>query len=318
MTENICFLTYMARSGSTLLARELDRYKAIGVTIEENIPDGLLKGEKLCINNIKELDQYLHSLYEDEKYRAWNIDKKKIRDLLLQHEFPILLNQVIKSLHQAYFSEKPQMIIHKKGRYYLKIHEIRKLFPNAKFLHIDRDPRAIYNSQKEAKDSATGEVMCKSIVAFALSYKLTQSILKKHNKEKYLHLVYYENFLNNIKTELEKVLNFFEIHDPYRDNHSVYYQKIPETQKYLHKNIEGSIFPQRSTAWKNELENEEIFFLQSVLKKDLKDKKYAFVKIQFKNITKKLYLIKLLWAFYSRYLFKLTFPYLYKMIKRHA
>lgn len=308
----------MARSGSTLLAGELDKYKAIGVTIEENIPDGLLKGEKLCINNIKELDQYLQLLYEDEKLKAWNIDRKQLRGLLIQHEFPILLNHVIKSLHQLYFSEEPQMIIHKKGRYYLKINEIRKLFPNARFLHIDRDPRAIYNSQKEAKDSVTGEVMCKSIVAFALGYKLAQCIIKKHNTEAYLHLVYYENILNNIETEIEAVLNFFEVHNQDRDDHSSYYQKIPESQKYLHKNVEGSLFPQRSTAWKNELENEEIFFLQSVLKKDLKDKKYAFVKIQFKDIPKKLYLIKLLWAFYSRYLFKLTFPYLYKILKRHA
>jgi hypothetical protein len=42
--RQIVFLTYISRSGSTLLARMLDEYQDIGVTIEAVLPDGIKGG----------------------------------------------------------------------------------------------------------------------------------------------------------------------------------------------------------------------------------------------------------------------------------
>ena len=60
--NKIVFLTYISRSGSTYLAKLLDEYNDIGVTIESQIPDGIGWG-RCNIKNSDDLEKYLKKLY---------------------------------------------------------------------------------------------------------------------------------------------------------------------------------------------------------------------------------------------------------------
>ena len=98
--NQIVFLTYIPRSGSTYLAKLLDEYKDIGVTIEANIPDGIRNG-KCKIENYNDFEEYLKRLYRDEKFNYWNIDKDRLKK--------ILINQ----LNQLYLTSLNTFIIKK-------------------------------------------------------------------------------------------------------------------------------------------------------------------------------------------------------------
>ncbi len=317
MAQKICFLTYLPRSGSTLLAKELDKYRQIGVTIEDNIPDGILRGPELYIENTKELDAYLDTLYKDEKFIKWHIDRNNLREFLIQKgEFPILVNTLFNAIYDLYFRNNPEIVIHKKGRYCQEIEKVRKCFPASEFLHIDRDPRAIYNSQKNTRDSITGKIMRDNIVSFALGYKYTRSIINKHSNEKDFHVISYENLLNNRDEEIREIVNFLGIKDHFKDDVSTYQQKIPESQNYLHKNLNMEFIEERAMAWQKELQNEEVYFLQHALKNDLKKKRYPFSDVKFRDINRKAQTIRWLGVFYIKYVSKLLFPSFYRLLKQ--
>ncbi|MFW5982903.1 MAG: sulfotransferase [bacterium] len=317
MAQKICFLTYLPRSGSTLLAKELDKYRQICVTIEDNIPDGILQGSELYIENIKELDDYLDILYKDLKFKKWHIERDSLRNLLIQKgEFPILINTLFNAIYDLYFRNNPEVVIHKKGKYWKKVEKVRELFPKSKLIYIDRDPRAIYNSQKNSRDSITGRIMSDNIVSFALGYKYNRSIINKHCNEKDFHIIYYENFLKNKENEIREILNFLSLEDHFKEDVSTYQQKIPESQNYLHVNLDKEFIEERASAWQKELQNEEIYFLQHALRNDLKKKKYPFLEVNFRDIKRKVKTIRWLSVFHIKHLSKLAFPYLYRLLKR--
>lgn len=284
--SNFCFLTYLNRSGSTLLAKKLAQYKDIGVGIEAKLIDGIQRGS-VDIKNEDDLDQYLDLNYKDPKFRSWKISKEELKNRVIEkYNFPIRFNHFLETAFELYFKNDPKKIyIHKQGRYFNHIKKIRKLFPNAKFIFIQRDPRAIYNSQKKATNSTDGSPMQTDIVKFALGYKKVQKLLKQYVNENYFHIIRYEKLLYDEVNEMNDILDFLKV-NPLISDKDNYYNRIPKHQQNLHLNLKNNMNKnERIDAWKNELENWEVLFLQKVLKKELNVNTYNY----FANINIKIF-----------------------------
>lgn len=278
MNHRICFLTYLARSGSTLLASELDQYGLIGVTLEENLPDGIKRGKPLKIKDSKALANYLKEIYRDKKFQAWGISKAELKKAILEScSFPLRYGDILHIIHYLYFAENlPEMVIHKQGNYCLLIDKVRAEFPDALFLFIDRDPRAIYNSQKKSINSISEKLMNEGIVKFALTYKRMQKIIRHTNYEAFFYTINYEDLVECKAKELEKILNFLQLKSTKKDRKESYYSRIPEQQRHLHQNLGGNYNSSRTAGWKNELETHRIVFLQTALRRELMNKGLKF------------------------------------------
>jgi hypothetical protein len=315
MIKTLCFLTYIARSGSTLLAKELDKYRSIGVTIEEDIPDGLLEGEEVFIKNLYELDIYLDNLFSKPKFQFWNIDREKLRAELAKDEYPIDIGAILRKLYKFYFSDtKYEVGIHKKGRYYLKIDELLKYFPDAKFIHLKRDPRGLFNSQKKSRDSRTGKLMSNNVVAFALSYRKMYNIMKFYNKFDYLYSLRYEDLIDNFDKEMHEILDFLGVTN--REKEDIrYYNKIPDPQKELHNNIQQPPLKERKSGWEKELSALEIAVLEACLKKEIRKEGYCFSRIKPGNIGQKVRFIERVSVFYLKYYLAKLIPGPYRKLK---
>lgn len=100
--KQILFLTYLSRSGSTLLARMLDEYVDIGVTPEARIPDGITHGDTTVSDN-SDQGSYPNELYNDEKFRAWNVSRGNIRLKLEQFSLPVRFQDILLSILSEYF-----------------------------------------------------------------------------------------------------------------------------------------------------------------------------------------------------------------------
>lgn len=298
MPYKFVFLIYLARSGSTFLASELDKYHDVGVTIEENIPDGIKKGNRVIIRNEKEADQYLNQIYKDEKFKAWGIDKDKLRETLLEKlEFPFTFRDILPVIHYHYFSGvEPCIVFHKQGNYCLKINKVKKEFPDAGFLFIDRDPRAIYNSQQRNINSLTHKPMSTNVVKFSLVCKRVSQLARSYNEKSFFHTLNYEELINEPNEMIKNVLTSLGLNHIEKDDTKEYYSKIPDSQKGIHENILRNPDRTNIDKWQEELQSENIAFLQFALKKEIIKKGYPLKKKIYLTFWEKLrVMIWILW-----------------------
>ena len=321
MGMEIHFLSYLNRSGSTLLARKLNEFKDISVGIELKQKPSVVKS--FCAESGDELDYWLDQVYLDKKFQSWQIDRNELADNLAKQGYPIYFNHFLKhALWQYFKNDGSKILIHKGKQHIGQLDKAEKLYPGSKFIFIDRDPRGIYNSQKRSLDSTTKKIMQNDIIKFVIGYKHIQQRLKyyshskKHNHK--LLIIRYENLINRENEELKKVINFFNVTDTKCDE-SNYFEKIPEGQKHLHKNLDKPNKKSRTIAWKKELTDDEINLLNYVLKRELQENNYRIegehnLSKLLKNKRIRIKIVKIYILFYPKFLIK-KFLLLLKMKK---
>ena len=72
----IAFLTYLSRSGSTLLARLLDEYDDVCVTTEGELPlelFGVKSYSPITFDSQQDLELYLNNILAKTRAASWNI-----------------------------------------------------------------------------------------------------------------------------------------------------------------------------------------------------------------------------------------------------
>lgn len=140
-----------------------------------------------------------------------------------------------------------------------KVHELKDYFPDAKFIHIVRDPRAIYWSMKSNKRWNFGEP-----TAFAAFWN--QAVGQGYHYAKEYSddciEVVYENFVTNTEEELMRICSFLDL---------TYSKemlmgggvKLPEFTKYQHAFTEKPADPSRLTIWKSNITTFEDEYISS-------------------------------------------------------
>ena len=315
--RGICFLTHMARSGSTLLARELDRVEGVGVGIEEALPDGIVWGRPVALHDPGQLESYLDKAFQDTKMAGWPVTKKTLRDELTRnHRFPLHFSDVLEALLDLYFTPGRVICrIHKKGPYYLHVRQVKRLFPRARFIHIDRDPRAIYNSQKKTPRSTTGAIMAEHPITFAFQYLQAHSKMNQYADAPYFYLVRYEDLLDEPRRQMAHLLEFLGIDQKLPREKEHYYQKIPRAQQKQHVNLQEEVMPERAHAWRKELSPEEVWFLQKALRRPLQESGRQLMDIPFLGLPNKSRALRYLLLFRLKKGFKDTMPGFYRFLK---
>lgn len=281
MENRICFLSYLNRSGSTLLAKKLDEFRDISVSIEAEIPDGLRKGS-LPVNNLPELDQYLDLLYRNKKFSNWGINREKLRNVLKETSFPINFRDILYTILFLYFSnDRSKLYIYKRNIYYWYYKSLRLLFPGCKILFIIRDPRALFNSQKKAISTIDNKPMQNSPVRFAIWYKKVLKFIYNNLMGKsYFMLVRYEELVLNEVSVISKILKFLEVSSKKKSD-SRYKERIPREQTRLHPNIRADIMrADRVKSWENELAVAEKLFLGRILVNEIVKLGYNSTSVQ--------------------------------------
>jgi len=208
------------------------------------------------------------------------------------YNFPIYFSHFLEAVLLEYFKDNQALIyIHKSQFYHRYIDKVRKQFPEAKFIFIDRDPRAIFNSQQRSSDSTTKKPMETNVELFVRAYKRNYEIIRKFIDDDFFHIVVYEKLLQDEDNEIKKILKFLNVSGDknLKDN---YYERIPINQKYLHTNINTDTnITNRINGWQSELNMDKVYFLQLTLKSILNEKGYILKKIPFYLVENKKKLI---------------------------
>lgn len=270
------FLTYMARSGSTLVAKLLSEVAGLTVSLEAKIPDDLKYGS-IDVKEPRELPNLIDRLYSDPKFCAWGIERRTLFCKLASQPLPLRFNSLLNVIASLVCSSAESEFVYKCQHYISYIDRLLELFPGCKFIFVMRDPRAIYNSQKKAINTATHEPMnCSNPTRTIVAYKKIAGVLRKRRNEECLHVVKYEDLLFQPEKEIDRVLSFLGVsNEANRELGKSYISKIPLPQKHLHENVQHKPLRERAEAWQTELSSLETSFFNTSLSKELIEHDYS-------------------------------------------
>jgi len=234
--ENAIFIVGVPRSGTTLLYRLLAQHSnLVWFSVEEEkkflTPEFIKKSDKLekIKKNILEKQKNLATnqgkdnipvpaelsfVYDEVFLKNWKV---KVSEQYLE----ILINEITKLIKgdekKRYLCKTPQNSI--------RIREINEVFPNSKFLHIVRDPRAVVNSLLERAKKGDSNYfgipikkklgfLMNSVEKHSLQWKqVVEEIIKtsKELEDNQFFQIKYEELTDKTDYCLEKITNFCEL-----------------------------------------------------------------------------------------------------------
>ena len=259
----IVFVTYMNRSGSTYLCKRLGDFSDIAVTLEASFPDGIARRE-LVIESAAGLDDGIRQLYDDAKFASWNVAPEDLKERLARARYPIGFPDIFAGIVDIAFGSGKKAVIYKNGAYLLNLRKVRQQFPDCKVIHLIRDFRAIYASQKRSISSRTGRAMARFPFENARLYRRMANIAQRHAEAPWFHVVRYEDLVSQPDPTLASLVDFLGCSSVCDDRDRSYAASIPDAQKHLHANIHLSPLPSRIDAWREELNSEEVYAIEKI------------------------------------------------------
>ena len=229
---NPVFLIGFPRSGTTLLDTILRSHPTINVIEEKPLV------EELIISMHKEITGDLNNLK--------NLNQKQIE--ILQNQY---LQNIRKYTHnnissQIFIDKMPLNIIH--------VGEIIRIFPNAKFILSLRHPCDAVLScfmQSFKLNSAMANFL--DIESAAHMYDCVMKLWIQYEKlfSINLHIIKYENIINNFDSSIKDILNFLNL--PWSENIKKFYEttdkrRLIATPSY--DQVNQPIYPDSVNRWK--------------------------------------------------------------------
>lgn len=260
------FILGSARSGTTLLQQMLDSDPHVMVPIESKLIMHLkayYQHEKEWNDN--KIDQLLDDLYKERHFKQyWQLDRDTLRKALLainkkEMNFANICRTIYLTFHSIHPKEKIQLIGDKNPVYALFVPELMEIFPEAKFIHLVRDPRPVALSSVAAFQD-------KDIYYYAAAWKKVNAEIG-HAKSMYpakFYLVKYEELISDTERVMRGVCDFLGIEfskrmfDFHLRTNEAYSGKDIEGFDRFHSGILKPVSGGSADAWKNKLNKQEI------------------------------------------------------------
>jgi len=290
----IVLISFISRSGSTLLANNLSKDSRFCVCPEaEILTDTLLSSPEKILTNIQ-YKKLLTASQSNYKLKYWNIDFPLFNEKITHINF---FKLILKAYQKKHYPDSKIIVFKSERLENFKTEDYNEFYK----IVLVRDPRAIYLSQKTSKSSIGNVVMNKNPIRIAKKTDIIyKSYIKTANREL---LIKFEDYITNPIEESKRIANFFGIDNLSNDFEYRLLKQIPLAQKHLHVNIKRKMNPGVIDKWMKQLTEYEIYTIEKnccflkaagyekVIRKDqIRKTAYYFfvVKIVMKDIANKL------------------------------
>lgn len=274
------FVVGVQRSGTTLLRVMLTSHPAICMPPECALYK-LLAGRWGKEPHIeKHLDAFLEDLFGVKHFDAWNLEKEEIREVLAAAapcDYPGALFEIC-SLHARKAKPAAQRWGIKNPNGILHMETIFEFFPEARILHIVRDVRAVYGSEKR-KRTANGRFdMRNTLWRCARLWKEADAVIRQFEKDPRVYTLYYEDLVKETQNTLQGICKWLDL--PWAEEMKYYYkvnrdqQLVPNDRKWQQVLTFEPPNPDRVEAWQEELQPAEIMALEYFSEVFLKERGY--------------------------------------------
>ena len=245
--------------------------------------------------NEHQINNYLELIYRNSKLINWNLPIIDIIKMIDINDYPIDGIYLFKTLLKTYcikYKPNAKIIIYK-GTPIMPwlINELYKYFKDVKIIHLFRDPRAVYNSQKKTKNPYTLEPLSISPIFTAIEWKKSINIINFKNNN--IFNIKYENLILNNKRIIKDLLMFLNINNKKVEENN-YSDLIPNIESKIHINIDKNINIKNIDKWKNNLLDKEILYIESIAKSEMKMNGYKLINYNNNIFNRIIFLLELL------------------------
>ncbi len=291
------FIIGTARTGSKIYMNLLNEYSEINIVGElgflDKFPNKIRNNVKSTIKskigNIEDesdIDKLIELFYSgDLDSTFWNsengihsINKEDLKNRILESDksykkiFSIIIEEHTKSKNKEIPGAKFPVRIH-------CVPTLMDWFPEAKYIHLVRDPRAIYPSsvlhQMEylsKNNIPTAKPLQKIFTLFNLvnSYNKSYEIYDKYNSLDNYLLLRFEDVVSSPEKYLEKMCSFLNIE--FKDE--MLYPPRTDSS-YDRENSKNGFDKKALTRWKNNISPMMETLIKKLLKKEMEDFGYV-------------------------------------------
>ena len=302
---------YLNRSGSTFLSNQLSKLSEILVCPEaEVLVNMLLKNPDTRLNK-KDQEILGSAMEKDRKLKHWNldIDSKKTES---QSKLDLFFN----ILNQYRSRTKPgSTVIVFKAVDLINCIEILHEYGLNKgldiyFISLIRDPRAIFNSQRQTYVEHRKKLMNRNPLAtvYQWNYFVTKSFY--YSSLTKLIILRYEDLIYNLEIELNQLLKFISFHGEHTfvGLQGDLKARIPHDQLSMHQNITDPPIPEKVNQWQTECKGMIQELIQQYTKEGLKQMKYNIHPVTQPGLLRQLILL--------RYKIELVMKDLYMLVRQ--
>ncbi len=194
----------VGRSGTTLLMSMLNAHPEIVFP-----PEFHFINQHLAQKPKASLDEAVIRLQTDVRFQRLQVD---LEDVIrpFRDKRPFSMPELYKAILHYYATQQDAKIIGDKAPKYVEyLPTIKQIFPNAKVIHLIRDPRDVYLSRTKA-DWSSQRADILQYLAYRAQYELGCHQGGKLFGNNYL-AIQYENLLLQPETELQKMCQWLQI-----------------------------------------------------------------------------------------------------------
>lgn len=269
------FITYVSRSGSTLLSRLLNQHPLVCVCTEAHLPKelfGLGSYKGLSFNSEEDLASYLERVKGYSKFSSWGLGLEDILEGIGRHEWPLSGEALLARFLAAYkrkFSPNARIVLYKgPPAMPWELHSMIQAFPGFRIIHLVRDPRAVYASQKRSINPYSGRPFVKSPLETAWQWRRAMLASGRVNSKNLLE-VRFEDLVSQPDEALQVICDHLDVdfHSGYfhSDMQSDFSSRLPSSETDLHRRIDQAPDSARVSGWKSDVAPSEVAALESAL-----------------------------------------------------
>lgn len=305
------FIIGRARSGTTLLRTMFDAHPNIKIPLESPLILELAKdfSKKETWGKADLLDFY-QRVIRVKDFKKWGMDNEELKEKLLTHEgtcsFKELIDSIYCSAPDIFEKGKILLVGDKNPVYSIWIKQIFKLYPEAKYIHLQRDYRAHIVSMLKVG------LFSRHIVALAYRWKYSAKTISKI-KKRYPHLFFslkYEELVERPEFYLSQLCDFLGL--PFHADMLSFQEQIKvieeaDTKGKIedhHKRIFQPVDTSRIDSWKEEMSADDIKIADWVVgrwaEKEGYKKQFTKFPINFRIKNLPALLIQRPWYFYQK------------------
>jgi hypothetical protein len=211
MTE-LFFIVGRGRSGTTLLARMLDRHPELCVAPEGFFVMNLQHEYGSGPWDERRIEAFCRDLVKENRMQGWRLDLSRLSSKLQERKATLTYAEVCREVYASYATDTlgrstPKWVGDKNPHYALLVSRIERLFPRARFVHITRDYRDNIHSYQgvpfDLKDPA-------ALAARWKAYNQAIMSVSRRMPERFLWLRF-EDLLTHPEHELSRICAFLEV-----------------------------------------------------------------------------------------------------------
>jgi len=258
-TPTPAFIVYDNRSGSTLLSALLNRYRGVSVSQECDFVFRILE-HPLRVEDEPSARVLLEALQSSSRVHELGLDWNRVLDRA-RGTRQWSKRGLIMAIAREYFESRDaaaSVQVIKSPRLHYHLGTLSRWWPEAMFVHIVRDGRAVFASKSRSVSSG-GHVMDDNLVHAAATW--TRKLALARVAEPQLVTIRYEDLVGDPEAALRPVLDRFALPESERTlvkAQDEWAREIVPTHQHIHTNVAKKPRPELADAWKETLHADDV------------------------------------------------------------